>query len=159
MNTNNSIAVIEPQSKPEMPDELPTQIEGIKTVTETVTTPVTFMAPSQMPDLDSLEAGVSLRMSYMEFTSEGQSIRAMFVGMTTMVKDGRNVPAAVFQTKERAFINAGSNLVNQVKMLPAGTPVSVTFKGHDKTAAGYKVKLFDVCVLMNTLANVHPAEY
>lgn len=160
MTTNNQdLAVIEPQSKPEIPDQLPQAIEGIKTVQENISAPVAFMAPTQMPDLENMEAGVSLRMEYLEFDKAGQKIRCVFVGMTTMVKDGRNIPSAVFQTRERAFINAGSNLVNQVKMIPAGTPVEIEYKGKEKTTGGFQVKLFDVRVLMHTLESVPAKEY
>lgn len=106
-----------------------------------------FMNPADIPDLDAMEAGTSLRMEYREFNTEGEKVRCIFVGMTKMPGQRGEIDAAVFQTKLKGFINAGANLISQVKMLKPGTPVEIEYDGKERTATGNTVKVFSVRVL------------
>lgn len=108
---------------------------------------LSFLNPTDIPDLDGMEAGTSLRMEYREFNTEGEKLRCVFVGMTKMPGQRGAIDAAVFQTKLKGFINAGANLVSQVKMLKSGTPVEIEYEGKEKTASGNFVKVFSVRVL------------
>lgn len=114
---------------------------------EVENTNLSFMNPADIPDLDKMEAGTSLRMQYKEFDKEGEKIRCIFVGMTKMPGQRGQIDAAVFQTKLKGFINAGANLISQVKMLKPGTPVEIEYEGKERTATGNTVKVFNVRVL------------
>jgi hypothetical protein len=106
-----------------------------------------FMNPADIPDLDEMDAGTSLRMQYKEFDKEGEKVRCIFVGMTKMPGQRGEIDAAVFQTKLKGFINAGANLMSQVKMLKPGTPIEIEYEGKERTASGNTVKVFNVRVL------------
>lgn len=108
---------------------------------------LSFMNPADIPDLDKMEAGTSLRMEYREFNEPGEKVRCIFVGMTKMPGQRGPIDAAVFQTKLKGFINAGANLISQVKMLKPGTPIEIEFDGKERTAGGNQVKVFSVRVL------------
>ena len=135
-------------------------MENTNTNTEIVTTTteveventgsLSLMNPADIPDLDAMDAGTSLRMEYREFNTEGEKVRCIFVGMTKMPGQRGQIDAAVFQTKLKGFINAGANLVSQVRMLKGGTPVEIEYDGKEKTASGNFVKVFSVRVLTTT---------
>ena len=107
------------------------------------------MAASVMPDLDALEPGMSLSASYYEFETPGEIVRAVFIGFTQMNnQQGNRIPTACFQGKDRVWVNAGTNLVDQVQRITPGTPVQVQYKGKEKTKNGNNVKVFDVRLLV-----------
>lgn len=114
---------------------------------------VQILQPEQLPDLDAMDEGMSLAPSYREF-QEGQSVRAVLCGFSEMEsqkKDGqdkgRMIPMAVFQSKDGVWVNAGANLVQQVKNVPIGTALQVTFKGKERTKGGFSVNTFEVRLL------------
>jgi hypothetical protein len=117
-----------------------------------------FLNPSEMPDLESAEVGISLQPEYHEFVNVGDSIRGIYNGMGHITKKEesrdvkgeffyKDIPAIVLQTKSGIVLNAGASLVNQFKNLPSGTPVQITYKGEEKTQSGNKVKTYDVRLL------------
>lgn len=118
-----------------------------------------FLNPSEMPDLDNAEVGISIEPKYHEFVL-GQSVRGIFNGIGHITKKNDNgegytdVPAIVFQTKDGVKLNAGASLVNQMRNIPPGTAVQITYSGQEKTGNGYKVNKFDVRLLNVPRVNV-----
>jgi hypothetical protein len=118
-----------------------------------------FLNPAEMPDLDSAEVGISIEPKYHEFVL-GEAVRGIFNGIGHITKkndngDGyTNVPAIVFQTKDGVKLNAGASLVNQMRNIPPGTAVQITYSGQEKTGNGYKVNKFDVRLLNVPRMNV-----
>ena len=107
-----------------------------------------MVPPDQLPDFDEMEAGMSLAAKYIEFEQPGQKLRGLLIGFNQMTgQDGAVKPVAVFQNKDGVFVNAGSNLVSQVRHLPPKTSVEVTYMGKEKTGNGYNVKVFEVRLL------------
>ena len=121
-----------------------------------------FMSPNDIPDLsdDNVTVGASLAPQYYQgFINEGDSVRAIFNGIT-VTKSRKNVPAgqpakeiptAVFQNKDGVFLHSGSSLVPQLQKCRPGTPVQITYTGTEKTASGNNVNKFEVRLL-----NVNP---
>ncbi len=118
-----------------------------------------FLNPSDMPDLDNAEVGISIEPKYHEFLL-GQPVRGIFNGIGHITKKNDNgegytdVPAIVFQTKDGVKLNAGASLVNQMRNIPPGTAVQITYSGQEKTGNGYKVNKFDVRLLNVPRVNV-----
>lgn len=110
-----------------------------------------YIAPSELPDLEQAEVGFSLEAKYLKFATPGQSVRVVFNGFTTIKKNENGtikpMTAAVLQNKEGLFLNATSNVLDQLNRVPAGTAVQITYTGDEKTASGYNVKKFDIRVL------------
>ena len=110
-----------------------------------------YIAPDELPDLDNAETGFSLEAKYLKFSTPSQVVRAVFNGFTTIRKNenGEIKPmgAAVLQNKDGLFLNATSNILDQLGRVPAGTAVQITYTGDEKTANGYNVKKFDIRVL------------
>lgn len=106
--------------------------------------------PDEFPNLDETEPGMSLAPEYREFETEGETARALFIGFTSMnsKNQGKQIPVAVFQERDRIWVNAGANLVQQVATLKPRTAVQVTYKGKEKTGSGNNVKVFDVRLLV-----------
>ncbi len=107
------------------------------------------LRPEEVPDLDSMEEGMSLQVNYLEFETEGERIRAVLVGWQEMTSQntGQLIPVAILQNKDGIFANAGANLTKQLQNVPLRTPVQVTYLGKEKTKSGNHVKLFDVKML------------
>jgi len=137
MNSENALAVNE-----EAELMAPTSTEGLH-----------FTNPSEFPDLDEAEAGVSLEMKYYDFAAMPAVVRAIYNGMTQINKKDQKtgemtkMNAAVFQTKEGVFLNSGDNLMNQLAKLMPGTPIQITFEGKEKTSGGNNVNKFSVRIL------------
>lgn len=118
-----------------------------------------LMLAQELPDLDAMKVGENIAMQYLQF-EKGVSIRAIFAGMTTItsnknLKDGeasRVLPSVVLQTKDGLFLNSGTSLVNQLRNVPAGTPIQVTFTGKEQTSGGNNVNKFEVRLLKVTSA-------
>jgi len=112
---------------------------------------LTYIAPAELPDLESAEVGFSLEAKYLKFATAGQSVRVVFNGFTTIRKNENGeikpMTAAVLQNKDGLFLNATSNILDQLSRVPAGTAVQITYTGDEKTANGYNVKKFDIRVL------------
>lgn len=110
-----------------------------------------YIAPAELPDLDEAEVGFSLEAKYLKFAASGQSVRAVFNGFTTIRKNENGeikpMTAAVLQNKDGLYLNATSNILDQLSRVPAGTAVQITYTGDEKTANGYNVKKFDIRVL------------
>lgn len=124
---------------------------------------LSFLNPSDMPDLDAAEVGFNIQPESMEFTTPGQSARAIFNGITFLkVKDQAHPgeylerETAVLQTKTGIKINMGANLVKQMKFIPVGTAIQIVYKGEEPTNGGRKVKVYDVNLLNVARANVPP---
>jgi hypothetical protein len=122
---------------------------------------LSFLNPSDMPDLDKAEVGFNIQPESMEFKEVGQTLRAVFNGFTYLkTKDKANKGqytekrAAVLQTKTGVKINMGANLLKQLDLIPVGTAVQVTYKGEDVTNSGNKVKVYDVNLLNVPRANI-----
>ncbi len=121
-----------------------------------------FMSPDDIPDLsdENVTVGTSLAPQYYEgFIKEGDSVRAIFNGMT-YVKSRKNIrpgdppkeiETVVFQNKDGVFLHSGANLVSQLRGYPAGKPIQITFLGQEKTGSGNNINKFDVRVL-----NINP---
>lgn len=115
---------------------------------------MSFLNPADMPDLDAAEVGFNIQPESVEFNTPGQSLRAVFNGFTFLnVKDKVNKgqyvqrETAVLQTKTGIKINMGANLIKQLKLIPVGTAVQITYKGKEPTASGNEVKSYDVNLL------------
>ena len=112
-----------------------------------------FLNPAEMPDLDNVEVGMSIEPKYLEFKTLGQSVRAVFNGITSISTRDRAtqvlkpIPAVVLQTKEGIFLNAGASLVQQMGKLQPGTAIQITYSGTEKTGSGNNVNKFDVRLL------------
>lgn len=110
-----------------------------------------YIAPAELPDLEQAEVGFSLEAKYLKFTTPGQTVRAVFNGFTTIHKnDGGEIKpmtAVVLQNKDGLYLNATSNILDQLSRVPAGTAVQIVYTGDEKTANGYSVKKFDIRVL------------
>ena len=122
-----------------------------------------FLNPSEFPDLDNVEVGISIKPDYLEFVKAGDSVRGVFNGIGEITtKDRLNqgqyktIPAAVLQTKEGLKLNAGANLVNQLRNIQPGTAIQITYKGKESTSTGNEVKTYDVRLLNVPHANVSP---
>jgi hypothetical protein len=126
---------------------------------------LSFLNPSDMPDLETAEVGFNIQPESMEFKNPGEMLRAVFNGFTFLkVKDKVNKgqytekQAAVLQTKTGVKINMGANLLKQLALVPVGTAVQVTYKGLERTNNGNDVKVYDVNLLNVPRANVAPAQ-
>lgn len=115
---------------------------------------MSFVDPSQMPDLDSADVGINIQPEYIEFKNVGETFRAIYNGITEITtkdqqKHGeyKRIPAVVLQTKTGIKLNAGAGLVNQFRNLVTGVAVQITYKGEEKTNSGNKVKVYDVHLL------------
>lgn len=107
-----------------------------------------LIAPDQLPDLDAMEQGFSLQAKYIEFEQVGTCERGVFLGFTQMInQQGVSIDVANFQNKQGVWVNAGANLVSQLRNVPEGTPLAVTYNGKEDTKRGNKVKVFDVRIL------------
>jgi hypothetical protein len=125
---------------------------------------LSFLNPSDMPDLDQAEVGFNIQPESMEFKNAGETLRAVFNGFTFLkVKDKVNKgqytekQAAVLQTKTGVKINMGANLLKQLALVPVGTAVQITYKGLERTNNGNDVKVYDVNLLNVPRTNVAPA--
>jgi hypothetical protein len=126
---------------------------------------LSFLNPSDMPDLEQAEVGFNIQPESMEFKNPGEMLRAVFNGFTYLkTKDQANKgqyiekQAAVLQTKTGVKINMGANLLKQLALVPVGTAVQITYRGEEKTNSGNKVKVYDVNLLNVPRANVAPLQ-
>lgn len=117
-----------------------------------------FFAPDDIPDLsdDNVTVGTSLAPQYYEgFVKAGDSVRAIYNGMTTTksrknVKPGepaKEIETVVFQNKDGVFLHSGANLVSQLRGYPFGKPIQITYLGSEKTGSGNSINKFEVRVL------------
>ena len=110
-----------------------------------------FANPDDIPDLDSAEEGVNVAPQYMEFATLGETVRAVYNGLTTITSSKNNttrqIPTAVYQNRKGIWINSGANLVNQLRNLKPGTLVSIKYLGKEKTGSGNEIKKFEVHIL------------
>ena len=110
--------------------------------------PPQFVKPEEFPALDDYEPGISLAPQYKEFEQAGEKVRVLFCGFTSMKnQQGNVIPVAIFQGRDSVWVNAGANLVSQVRTLTPHTPIEITYKGKEKTKGGNTVKTFDVRLL------------
>ena len=119
-----------------------------------------MIAPDAMPDLDAMEQGISLQAKYIEFETKGECVRGVFLGYTSMKnQQGNQIPVANFQNKDGIWVNAGANLVSQLRNVPENTPLAITYLGKEDTKRGNKVKTFEVRILNAPRhAQEHPAQ-
>lgn len=122
---------------------------------------LSFLNPTDMPDLDAAEVGFNIQPESVEFKTEGETLRAVFNGFTTFnvkdqVNEGQYVPrkTAVLQTKSGIKINMGANLLKQLDLIPVGTAIQITYRGEQKTNGGRKVKVYEVHTLNVPRMNV-----
>lgn len=120
-----------------------------------------FLNPSEMPDLDAAEVGFNIQPEYHEFINAGDTLRAVFNGIShIMTKDQahpgqyKQIPAVVLQNKDGVKLNAGASLVSQFERLMPGTAVQITYKGTEKTKSGNNVKTYEIRLLNVPRANV-----
>ena len=103
--------------------------------------------------LDDMEDSVPITCQSKEFTKQGEKGNYLFLGLSDMTfnavdKDTgeetkRTIPAVKFcDSKKDVFINAGVDLVDQLKSLEIVTPVSIEYIGKIK-----KVKKYKICLL------------
>lgn len=104
--------------------------------------------------LESAEVSVSLGTTYYEFNTVGETLRAVFNGMTNITKNSKDGPqslvAACFQTVTNIYLNSGGNLVDQCRSLQPGTPIQIKYLGTERTGAGNDFKKFEVNLLRLT---------
>lgn len=114
---------------------------------------ISILNPTEFPDLDDAEVGVSMETKYFEFNQPNLTVRAIFNGVGSMKKRNSitneldEIPAIYFQTKDGVFLNGGDNLVEQLRHLQPGTPIQITYLGKVKTKSGNNVNKFDVRLL------------
>ena len=118
---------------------------------------LSYIDPANMPDLDAAEVGMDISPRYMEFKDVGEHVRGFYVGMSSITSKKNNetkiVPAAIFQNKDGFYLNSGASLVDQLRKVPVGTAVQITYKGTEKTSKGNDVKTYDIRTL-----NVKPGQ-
>ena len=106
---------------------------------------------TEVPNLDEAEVGINIAPKYFEFKDEGDQVRAIYNGMTTITStkngDRKDIPAVVFQNKEGVFLNSGASLINQLRNLQPGRAIQITYTGKEKTKGGNNVNTFDVRLL------------
>ena len=94
-----------------------------------------YIAPADLPDLEAAEAGFSLEAKYLKFSNPGQSVRVVFNGFTTIRKNENGevkpMTAAVLQNRDGLFLNATSNILDQLSRVPSGTAVQPVPDGAD----------------------------
>lgn len=114
-----------------------------------------LMLATELPDLDKMAVSEqAISMQYLAFDKDVK-VRANYAGMTKIKskknlqpgEDFRELDAVVLQTKTGLFLNSGASLVEQLRAIPAGTPIQVTFIGTEKTSSGNNVNKFDVRLL------------
>lgn len=109
---------------------------------------INFIEQRDVPDLDSMEAGTNISTTYWEAKSEGEMLRVVLIGWSTLTnKQGVVLPLAVLQNKAGIWTNAGANLVQQLRTVPTRTPLQITYQGTEKTNSGNNVKKFKVQLL------------
>jgi len=151
MNTEQELEYEDIPEEESLLDEPPAPPPtALQSVIDTALIAPQVVNPEALPDLDEASPGISLNPRYREFNEEGEMVRAMFCGFTTMQSQNqeKQIPVAIFQTKTEVFVNAGANLVQQVKVLKPQTPVQITYLGKEKTKSGNYVKTFDVRLLV-----------
>ena len=152
MNTDMELTYEDIEQPPEDETPPPDAPAGaaIAPVIDTTAIAPQVVDPETLPDLEAAEPGISLNPKYREFNEEGESVRAVFCGFTTMQSQNqaKAIPVAIFQTRTEVFVNAGANLVQQVKALKPQTAVQITYNGKEKTKSGNYVKTFDVRLLV-----------
>jgi hypothetical protein len=125
---------------------------------------IVYIDPANMPDLDNMIEGINIESQYWEVRTPGETKRGVLVGWSKF--DGKNGPVdqVIMQNKEGIWRCAGANLVQQMRPLPLGTSVQVTFVGEERTGKGFKVNKFTVKLLnqkpepvIPTLPNPVPA--
>ena len=151
MNTEQELIyedIEQPTEDEAPPPDAPTALQP---VIDTAAIAPQVVDPETLPDLEAAEPGISLNPKYREFNTDGESVRAVFCGFTTMQSQNqaKAIPVAIFQTKTEVFVNAGTNLVQQVKALKPQTAVQITYNGKEKTKSGNYVKKFDVRLLIS----------
>lgn len=119
---------------------------------------INFIEQREVPDLDAMEAGTNISTTYWEAKNEGEILRAVLIGWSSMKsKKGDDLPLAVFQNKAGIWTNAGANLVQQLRTVPLRTPLQVTYQGTEKTNSGNNVKKFKVQLLNVPMPQAAPA--
>jgi hypothetical protein len=108
---------------------------------------IIYIDPANMPDLDKMDEGINIESQYWEVRTPGETKRGVLVGWSEF--NGKNGPVdqVIMQNKDGIWRCAGANLVQQMRPLPLGTAVQVTFMGEEKTGKGYKVNKFTVKLL------------
>ncbi|MBD1207902.1 MAG: hypothetical protein H9535_05715 [Ignavibacteria bacterium] len=127
---------------------------GVEKETELAAAPVLipvekFQAmESALSRLDTMQSGVSLNAKYKEFTTEGETVRGVYLGEKTIVKgkgDDRKEIIGVtwIDNSKQVWINAGVTLRKQFEHIPIGTPVEITYTESIKVEIG-KAKIYEV---------------
>jgi hypothetical protein len=99
---------------------------------------------SMLQNLNAMRGGISLNAKYREFDAVGETIRGVFLGMKTIVKGKEHIEAVTWiDSGKQLWLNAGKILVNQLRDLPKGTPVEITYTQKLKVEMGY-AKEFEV---------------
>lgn len=116
---------------------------------------VAVLNPDQVPDLDNMDEGSNLSPEYWEATNPGDTRRGVLIGWSKMKSKNadRNsgsafVDMAVFQNKQGIFTNAGASLTQQLRHIPLGTPMQITYEGKERTNNGFNVNKFRVISLV-----------
>jgi hypothetical protein len=117
---------------------------------------IIYIDPANMPDLDKMDEGINIESQYWEVRTPGETKRGVLVGWSKF--DGKNGPVdqVIMQNKDGIWRCAGANLVQQMRPLPLGTAVQVTFAGEERTGKGFKVNKFTVKLLNQKPAPVTP---
>ena len=119
---------------------------------------VVLVSPDNIPDLsdEAVTVGASLAPQYYQgFLKNGDSVRAIFNGMTITktrknVKPGdpaKEIETVVFQNRDGVFFHSGANLVSQLRGYPSGKPIQITYLGSERTSGGNDINKFEVRVL------------
>jgi hypothetical protein len=127
---------------------------GVEKETELATAPVQISAEkllameSALSRLDTMQSGVSMNAKYKEFTTEGETVRGVYLGEKTIVKgkgDERKEIIGVtwIDNSKQVWINAGVTLRKQFEYIPSGTPVEITYTESIKVEVG-KAKIYEV---------------
>ncbi|TAE29143.1 MAG: hypothetical protein EAZ92_07015 [Candidatus Kapaibacterium sp.] len=127
---------------------------GVEKETELATAPVLIPAEkllameSALSRLETMQSGVSMNAKYKEFTTEGETVRGVYLGEKTIVKgkgDDRKEIIGVtwIDNLKQVWINAGVTLRKQFEHIPSGTPVEITYTESIKVEIG-KAKIYEV---------------
>ena len=119
--------------------------------TDLTTTEIKVEQEFDFDALEEAEVGASYKPVYWSPEAAGEVSRGYFMGFTTIQKrepEGiQQIKVAAWANKQGVFINGGKSFVEMFTNIKQGAPIMLTYKGTEKTKAGFKVKVYDLNML------------
>lgn len=120
---------------------------------QTTTMQLVIPTADQLGSLQSLEKGASVTVEYRTKEQwealKGKETRAIFCGIKEVAnEEGEMMVLALFQEASGfRYVSAQTILIDAVRSLPLGTPVSITYQGAKKNSKGGGTCQFEVHLL------------